>query len=709
MRASRPGASAARRERTAAAATHTHNETAHRVARPRRPPSLHGSTMLVPPAVVLLPLLSVALCRSLALSEPPGVTEDALVQALAPVLAQLAVKYNTSLSLGIQVGANTSVALASGIGDRGTGELMTTDQLIPLGSATKMYTATLLVHLAETDPTFDLDRPVHSIVDPWLQRTNGTTLLQLWNGNTTILEVTSRHLIGMQAGFGDYNDTALKEFTIDPRTRALDVTPYDFLHKLDKTFLFRPGNGTSYSSTGMMLAGFVYAAHTGLENYTSVDQLGFASPSLRAELRGGVVFMGPGLCSSHQGVSHQYTTTQSTSTSPYWITTSFVDLFETSCLNGWTCGNIAARPSALVQLVHRLFSPSVPPSQRLVSNKSLSEMMSWHPFSVGFAVGYDYGLGLMKYDLGEMAPKSGVPADWTTLVGHTGQDYGSGAPLHHYNAKLDMSVVLAMNTDQGMNCSSLQDANDAEDEAICRVYATALRVLTNGTINLPCSTETFKATRNVATTRPRLTSPNAVLELAAPDSVQMICDSDQICGGASAALKSSDCIAWQDLYATSQGENWAACAQNFNDPCGCPGHVTCTTVADGDADAVAGASQMRITGLHLVNASLAGFIPPELSSLTALTRLELSGNIGLSGSDLPGLPFANYTDGCALDGAAFACPLPTGVESCHASNVPAWQAGKSSQCLQVSFPCSTVYSSPYRLSQLVSVSLIPIC
>ena len=59
----------------------------------------------------------------------------------------------------------------------------------------------------------------------------------------------------------------------------------------------------------------------------------------------------------------------------------------------------------------------------------------------------------------------------------------------------------------------------------------------------------------------------------------------------------------------------------------------------------------------------------------------VSGNVLLSGSALPPLPFARYTQGCALDGIAFACPLPAGVETCHRAGVPALAAGKSDGCL----------------------------
>ena len=114
------------------------------------------------------------------------------------------------------------------------------------------------------------------------------------------------------------------------------------------------------------------------------------------------------------------------------------------------------------------------------------------------------------------------------------------------------------------------------------------------------------------------------------------------------------------------------------DPCALTGHVGCSHVG----------GQLRITSIALMNSTLVGFVPPELSALQALKRLSLSGNIGLSGSVLPALPFSQYTGGCAVDGAAFDCPLPAGVEGCHAAWVPPPKSGKSGQCLDTA-PIST--------------------
>jgi hypothetical protein len=50
-------------------------------------------------------------------------------------------------------------------------------------------------------------RDYRSYVDPILQRTNGTTMLELWNGDATCLKITARMLMGMRSGMVDYNDT----------------------------------------------------------------------------------------------------------------------------------------------------------------------------------------------------------------------------------------------------------------------------------------------------------------------------------------------------------------------------------------------------------------------------------------------------------------------------------------------------------------------
>ena len=46
-------------------------------------------------------------------------------------------------------------------------------------------------------------------VDPILTSGNGTTLLQLWNGNPLINTVTIYQVLHMKGGLGDYDDQAM--------------------------------------------------------------------------------------------------------------------------------------------------------------------------------------------------------------------------------------------------------------------------------------------------------------------------------------------------------------------------------------------------------------------------------------------------------------------------------------------------------------------
>ena len=57
--------------------------------------------------------------------------------------------------------------------------------IIPAGSITKSWTAAYCMHLIDRG-SLHLDDPLFSLVDTFLSRTNGTTLLRLWGGDKTI-------------------------------------------------------------------------------------------------------------------------------------------------------------------------------------------------------------------------------------------------------------------------------------------------------------------------------------------------------------------------------------------------------------------------------------------------------------------------------------------------------------------------------------------
>lgn len=55
----------------------------------------------------------------------------------------------------------------------------------------------------------------------------------------------------------------------------------------------------------------------------------------------------------------------------------FTDLYDASCLNGWTMGNIATTPSDVTQFYQAMFNG------KIVSKDSLTEMQAWKPLTTG--------------------------------------------------------------------------------------------------------------------------------------------------------------------------------------------------------------------------------------------------------------------------------------------------------------------------------------
>eukprot|EP00929_Paragymnodinium_shiwhaense_P050970 TRINITY_DN2565_c0_g1_i2.p1 TRINITY_DN2565_c0_g1~~TRINITY_DN2565_c0_g1_i2.p1 ORF type:complete len:332 (-),score=-5.27 TRINITY_DN2565_c0_g1_i2:455-1450(-) len=102
-------------------------------------------------------------------------------------------------------------------------------------------------------------------------------------------------------------------------------------------------------------------------------------------------------------------------------------------------------------LVRRSFSPTSPSLSRDARLQTMisrvEEMMHFDPFTTGFAPGLPYGLGLMK---SKFPTRNG---HGEPMIGHAGQDYGSGAPIAHFFPNWNVSVAITTNTLIGMNCS----------------------------------------------------------------------------------------------------------------------------------------------------------------------------------------------------------------------------------------------------------------
>lgn len=90
--------------------------------------------------------------------------------------------WNCSLTVGFRKG-NVSVEVVAGLQDPAGTAPLTPAMLVPLGSTTKPFTVVGVLRLVEQG-RFGLDDPVGPLIDPALTTWNGTTWLELWDGDT---------------------------------------------------------------------------------------------------------------------------------------------------------------------------------------------------------------------------------------------------------------------------------------------------------------------------------------------------------------------------------------------------------------------------------------------------------------------------------------------------------------------------------------------
>jgi D-alanyl-D-alanine carboxypeptidase len=143
----------------------------------------------------------------------------------------------------------------AGVADTTTGREQRPNERIRIGSATKAFTATVVLQL-EADGRLDLD----DTVDKWLPG------LVQGNGNDG-REITIRHLLNHTSGIFNYgNDTQVARIGQDFYDHRFDsYTPEQLVEiGLRNTRYFpEPGDGFVYSNTGYVLAGMIVEKATG--------------------------------------------------------------------------------------------------------------------------------------------------------------------------------------------------------------------------------------------------------------------------------------------------------------------------------------------------------------------------------------------------------------------------------------------------------------
>jgi len=211
---------------------------------------------------------------------------------------------------------------------------------------------------------------------------------------------------------------------------------------------------------------------------------------------------GPGVCTFFSGQPHlvdKWTNATAGVADGALAQGDFLDLYDGSCLNGWTMGNIAVAPHELTRWYEDLFVEA-----RVLNRTSVAQMTDWKTMTTGYMPGMPYGLGLMLNQLklpirgrscGTLpdCKCTGGQCVWATAsIGHAGLDYGSGIPLIGYIPSLGLSFAAASNTGEqlsGANSSlTILENQDFLSSLYCQFLQIAINMaLSEGAPSFACA------------------------------------------------------------------------------------------------------------------------------------------------------------------------------------------------------------------------------
>jgi hypothetical protein len=378
------------------------------------------------------------------------------------VAASYASEYpNLALQVAIH-SATDSFSVASGSVN---GRKITVDDKFTYGSGTKPVTATAIMRLIDGGKIKGSDK-AHTIIDPYLQKYNGTTLAGIFGD--AINNATALDLVRMSAGIPDFEETSTFDATVLESGKFLDY-PLAAMHSVESAgMLCDPNSCSAYSSTSYEVAGLFLAALLSPNKPWYEFDLGDAAlpdrsqyPSLLFPPRGTTTgklsdsMTVPGIVTSYRfGGSNTYYD-QSDSTL------------------GWTCGNMVGSASDVAKFFYDLLdSNSKTP---IVSDSSRQEMTTFQLLSKGWFAGHlRYGTGLMQRTA-EGSTEVGDDSQLGYDIGHDGETYGFSSRQGHL-AALGISYSAATNIDKSGPANAMS----------CHVHQIAIELLSNTTSNLNC-------------------------------------------------------------------------------------------------------------------------------------------------------------------------------------------------------------------------------
>lgn len=307
-----------------------------------------------------------------------------------------------------------------GISAEGSGDVAPTDPFA-MGSTTKMYTAAAILRLVDAGEIGLDDKATPLFDELWTKLNNGASIVE--SLGPQIKEVTVRHLLNMQSGIPDFDNSASRAYQFGhPNEDLGPVKELSFLKK-GQSFVCPPGTCASYSSSNYELLGLILAQQAGAQSWDEYKQATGLPKDVLAQMPN-TNFAVHGPCSKYTNV-HGYSAEKFPP----------VDVYDVSCTNGWACGNVVSNAGDAAVFVRALLGQG----ERVVKTATQQEMLKLSPLSKGWMVGLPYGLGLMDVSrFMKLEPR--------TLVGHGGETYGFNAQTG-YSKEYDFGLSVVANTE----------------------------------------------------------------------------------------------------------------------------------------------------------------------------------------------------------------------------------------------------------------------
>jgi D-alanyl-D-alanine carboxypeptidase len=283
-----------------------------------------------------------------------------------------------------------------GVADKSTGEPMSSDLYLRIGSETKTFTVTALLELVDQGK-IDLDDTIGQYVDG------------VPNGD----RITLRQLAGMRSGLFNYSadEGFFKALTSDPQRQFTpqELLDYSFKHPV----LFPPGKEFYYCNTNLILLGLVVEKMSGQSLANYIQDHVIAPTGLNHTLfPNGAEFPDP----HAQGYTDQTASGKvegTASWNPSW---------------GWAAGAMISQLQDLRVWARTVATGQLPNGERLISPATQKQRLITPPTPIP---GTGYGLGIF---------------DVQGWIGHNGSLPGYES-LTIYLPSAQATLVVMLNTD----------------------------------------------------------------------------------------------------------------------------------------------------------------------------------------------------------------------------------------------------------------------